>query len=104
MTNNLQNRNGQAHSSPKEQEGNAYRVTGTTVLYDSNFESFCAQQIFITSDKYGTTSFASRLEHRLFLRTASPHLSRRMIQALCRKIHRDLMHEQAAAGMLTGLQ
>lgn len=102
MENTSRHRNEQTNSVPKEQEGAAYRVTCTPGLYAPDFEYFYARQIFIISDKSGTTSFASRMESRLFLRTASHHLSRRRIRALCREIHRDLMREQAAAGRLTG--
>ena len=70
MENTSRHRNGQTNSVPKEQEGAAYRVTCTPGLYDPDFEYFYARQIFIISDKSGTTSFASRMERRLFLRTA----------------------------------
>lgn len=59
------------------------------VDYSTDLDYFTAKQIMIFNTQEGTT-FCSQLESRVFMRTATRHISDAMIRKLCRHIHREI--------------
>lgn len=81
--------------------GIAYRVTmklrimlpfvhiASGVYYSTDFDVFIAEQIAVFDTREGTV-FCSRLEKRVFMRTATRNVGEGLIVKLCRHIHREI--------------
>ena len=59
------------------------------VEYSTDMEFFLENQIICMVSKEGT-KFCSLIENRLFMRTQSRHISRRMQLNIMREIHEDI--------------
>lgn len=59
------------------------------IEYSTDPEFFLEHQIMVAVDELGTT-FCSRIERRLFMRSDKRNISPAMTERLCRFIHREL--------------
>ena len=78
-------------------KGGVYRMLTPNVEYSTDREFFLEHQILCIVSREGT-KFCSLVENRLFMRSQSRHISKRMQMHIMCEIHKDICRLRYGGG------